>query len=74
MIDLRHIMPHFHELEQAQFIMILIVVVANIVPNALTAKGALTANPIANPIANLIAGIKCLTPQRRGRRGTYGFP
>ena len=70
MIDLRHIMPHFHELEQAQFIMILIGVVANIVPNALTAKGALIANPIANPIA----GIKCLTPQRRGRRGTYGFP
>ena len=51
--------------------MILIVVVANIVPNALTAKGALTANPIANPIANLIAGIKCLTPQRRGVVGKH---
>jgi hypothetical protein len=54
MKDFRHIMNHFHELEQVQFIMILIGVVANIVPSALTAKGAL----IANPIVNLIAGIK----------------
>jgi len=64
MKDLMIIGNHFHELEQAQFIMILIgVVVANIVPSALTAKGAL----IVNPIVNLIAGIECLKPQMRGR-------
>ena len=57
MNDLMHIMPHFHELEQAQFIMIRIVVVANIVPSALIPKDV----PIVNPIVNPIAGIKPLS-------------